>query len=33
MAVRAATVREAIATGPPGRRVWRRGVRIDETER
>jgi cytosine deaminase len=33
MAVRAATVREAIATGPCGRRVWRRGVRIDETER
>jgi cytosine deaminase len=33
MAVRAATVREAIATGPPGRLVWRRGVRIDETER
>jgi cytosine deaminase len=32
MAVRAATVREAIATGT-ARRVWKRGVRIDETER
>jgi len=33
MAVRAATVREAIATGPAARRVWKRGVPIDEIER
>ena len=32
MAVRATTVREAIANGPAGRLVWKRGVRIDETE-
>ena len=32
LAVRATTVREAIANGPPGRLVWKRGVRIDETE-
>ena len=32
MAVRAATVREAIANGPARRLVWKRGVRIDETE-
>jgi cytosine deaminase len=32
MAVRAATVREAIANGPAPRLVWKRGVRIDETE-
>ena len=31
-AVRAATVREAIANGPARRLVWKRGVRIDETE-
>jgi cytosine deaminase len=33
MAVSANTVREAIATGPPGRQVWKRGVRIDEIQR
>jgi cytosine/creatinine deaminase len=33
MAVRAETVREAIATGPASRRVWKRGVRIDEIQR
>ncbi len=33
MAVRAETVREAIATGPACRRVWKRGVRIDEIQR
>jgi cytosine deaminase len=32
LAVRADTVREAIATGPPGRRVWKRGIRIDEIQ-
>ncbi len=32
LAVRAATVREAIATGPEARRVWKRGVPIHETE-
>lgn len=33
LAVRAATVREAIANGPAARRVWKRGVPIDEIER
>ncbi|MGH9134137.1 MAG: amidohydrolase family protein, partial [Ilumatobacteraceae bacterium] len=33
MAVRATTIREAIAYGPAERRVWKRGVPIDETER
>jgi cytosine deaminase len=33
MAVRAATLREAIATGSADRRVWKRGVPIHETER
>ncbi len=32
MAVRAATVREAIANGPAARQIWRRGVRIDEPD-
>ncbi len=31
VAIRAATVREAIAFGPADRHVWRRGVRISET--
>ena len=32
IAVRAATVREAIANGPAARQIWRRGVRIDEPD-
>jgi cytosine deaminase len=33
MAVPAATLREAIAYGPGGRKVWKRGTRFDEIQR